>query len=174
MKTARSYIFSSSIISVVLFSSLFSQAANSDGMYKWVDSNGNVTYQSTPPPGTATKVEKPEILVNSPEKVLTEDEKKTEAEKKASESELPKIIFYSKPECSSCDDARNYFADASVDVEEIDISDNSEEASKLKEKLGHNNVPTIVVGNKSITGFQKGTLDQILRTTGFDIPLENE
>ena len=40
------------------------------------DSNGNVTYQSTPPPDEAVEVEKSDILVNSPETVIKEDEKK--------------------------------------------------------------------------------------------------
>ena len=162
MKTTYS-IYTINIALLVLISA-FTQPLAADELYKWVDERGKVTYQSSPPPDGAAKVEKSEINLGAVEE---------EAESAAA-FETDPIKFYTEPECSACDDARTYLEEKEVPFEEVDISENTVEAEKMERNFGHNNVPTMKVGNKSITGFQQQMLDSILRSSGYNIPVEEQ
>ena len=48
-------------IAVVVFASLCVSNAFAVKLYKWKDEQGNITYQDTPPPGSADKVEEKEF-----------------------------------------------------------------------------------------------------------------
>ena len=161
MKTTyRIYTFN---VALVLLVSSFTQPLAAEELYKWVDETGRVTYQSSPPPESAVKVDK-SILSNDIADDLTDD----------SGAEVLPIKFYTKPECPICDDARTYFEENGIATAEVDITENTLEAERMEKQFGHNNVPTVLVGSKSITGFQKNMLDKILKNAGYDIQMEDE
>ena len=146
-----------------VFINLFSQAANAEQLYKWVDKKGNVTYQSSPPPEGAAQVEKSKISIGT-----------GEVEAQTTEIfETDPIKFYTKPECPTCDQARTYFEEMAIPFEEVDISEDTAAAAKMERNFGHNNVPTMKVGNKSVTGYEKGTMGKILKGAGYNIELED-
>ena len=153
------FIQSAAAILIIPF---FSQIVTAEELYRWVDKHGNVTYQSSPPPEDAAEVEKTSLTGDVVEE--TEDE--------AAET-LP-IKYYTKPDCSACDDARAYFEENEIATVEVDIIDNTGEAEKMEKQLGHNDVPTILIGNKSITGFQKQMMDRILKSACYALPEEAE
>ena len=160
MKTTYSiYTFN---VALVLLVSTFTQPLAAEELYKWVDQRGRVTYQSSPPPEDAAKVEK-SILGNDIADDLTDE----------GGAEVLPIKFYSKPECPICDDARTYFEETGIPTAEVDITENTAEAERMKKQFGHNDVPTVLVGSKSITGFQKNMLDKILKDAGYDIQTED-
>ena len=162
MKITYSF-FTLKVALLVLFGSL-AQSVAAEELYKWVDKNGRVTYQSSPPPDGAARVEKSEINLGAAEE---------EAEPVAA-FETDPVKFYTKPECSACDDARTYLEEKEIPFEEVDISENTVEAEKMERNFGHNNVPTMKVGNKSITGFQQQVLDNILKSSGYNIAVEEQ
>jgi glutaredoxin len=127
-------------------------------LYKWVDREGNVTYQSEPPPADAWSVEK--------SKINTVVEQEEEAEAPVT---VP-LVFYVKPDCPLCDQAKAYFAEKNIAATEVDISANADEAEKMLKQVGHNDVPTVIVGNKAITGFQEKTMNTILVNSGYKLP----
>ena len=158
MKTTFSfYTFN---IALLVLASAFSQLANAEGVYKWVDEKGNVTYQSSPPPEGATEIEQSNI------NIVSGDE---EVEQPAAYETDP-IKFYSKPECPTCDQARTYFEEMEIPFEEVDVSEDTAAAEKMKRNFGHNNVPTVKVGNKSVTGYQENTMAKVLKSAGYNIP----
>ena len=161
MKIEYSF-FSSNIVLLVLIST-FSQPVVAEGLYKWVDKEGNVTYQSSPPPEGAAEVEKSEISIGT-----GEDEAET-----TEVFETDPIKFYTKPECPTCDQARTYFEEMEIPFEEVDISEDTAAAVKMERNFGHNNVPTMKVGNKSVTGYEKGTMGKILKGAGYNIQLDD-
>jgi glutaredoxin len=161
MKITYSF-FTLNVALLVLISS-FSQQVTADQLYKWVDKKGNVTYQSSPPPDGAVEVEESEIRENiDAEQVDTEVVFETDP-----------IKFYTKPECPTCDQARTYFEEMEIPFEEVDISEDTAAAAKMERNFGHNNVPTMKVGNKSVTGYEKGTMGKILKGAGYNIQLED-
>jgi glutaredoxin len=146
-----------------LFCSLPSSPLFAEELYKWVDREGNVTYQSEPPPADAWSVQKP--------KINTEVEQEEEAEVPVT---VP-LVFYVKPECPLCEQARAYFTEKNIAVTEVDISENADEAEKMLKQVGHNDVPTVIVGNKAITGFQEKTMSTILVNSGYKLsPAEGD
>ncbi|MEA1890507.1 MAG: glutaredoxin family protein [Pseudomonadota bacterium] len=146
---------------LIILIGIYSQAVSAEGLYKWVDKQGNVTYQASPPPGDAVEVEKTTISSD----VVDEPEDQTAGEP------LP-VKFYVKPECPICDQARTYFEEKGIATTEVDITENTAEAELMQKQFGHKNVPTIIIGSKSITGFEKTMVEDILKNAGFTIPEE--
>ena len=142
-----------------LFSSLLSQPLSADQLYKWVDRHGKVTYQSEPPPADAWSVEQKKIGTGV----------KAEAPEENTTVTVP-ITFYVKPDCPLCDKARAYFGEKQIAITEVDITTNPDEAEKMLKQVGHDDVPTVIVGNKAITGFQEEMLSKILVSSGYRLP----
>ncbi|GBE08531.1 glutaredoxin [bacterium BMS3Bbin11] len=140
--------------------------AVADELYKWVDNKGNVTYQSSPPPGTAKKVERPNISTGN--SAASDQVEAAQHEEK----DLKPVKFYYKPECSSCEEARAYFDENTVPFVEIDLSENEAEAEKLEKKLGVISVPIFGIGDKYVSGFEKNMLNKLLVNEGYDLPAE--
>jgi len=167
---------------IILFlCSAFVLPAAADQLYKWVDERGRVTYQSSPPPDEAAKVERPAISTtanDAAEEVAAEvagevaGEVAEEVAEEAAENEAVSITFFSNPDCISCEDLRAYLQENELDFEEIDIVENTEMAAEMQDKHGHNTVPTIVVGNKAITGGSVDDLVSLLKNSGFEDLLE--
>ena len=154
-------LFSSNIILLVLFSA-FSLPAVAEGLYKWVDKEGNVTYQSDPPPDDAANVEKSKIKVSN------------EAVSSGDAADKPTIEFYSKIDCPNCDKARSYLEDKGLTFDEIVIEEDTVGADEMKEEFGNNNVPTIKIGETSLSGYSEKTLTRVLKNSGFDISPQEE
>jgi len=171
MKNACSfYIYS---VAVVFFTATYVLPAAADGLYKWVDERGRVTYQNTPPPEDAASVERSAISATVNDLPGEEVEAEAPAEEVA-EEEVVSITLFTNPECTTCEDMRAYFEESEIAFEEIDISEDTDQAEEMKQKHGHNNVPTIVVGNKSITGGSVNDLQTLLKNSGFEVPSEEE
>lgn len=143
----------------------YTHSAGADQLYKWVDSQGRVTYQSTPPPDGAADV------VETTIGTVGGEDSETPAEQVF---ETDPIKFYSKPECATCDLARTYFEEMEIPFEEVDIAEDEAIAAKMQKNFGHNNVPTIKVGNKSVTGYEQNTMAKILKDAGYNIPGDEE
>ena len=184
MKNACSfYIYS---VAVVFFTATYVLPAAAEGLYKWVDERGRVTYQNTPPPEDAASVERSAIsaTVNDlpgeeeaeapAEEAAVSQTEEAEATEETAEEEVVSITLFTNPECTTCEDMRAYFEEFEIAFEEIDISEDTDQAEEMKQKHGHNNVPTIVVGNKSITGGSVNDLQTLLKNSGFEVPSEEE
>ncbi len=185
MKNACSfYIYS---VAVVFFTATYVLPAAADGLYKWVDERGRVTYQNTPPPEDAASVERSaisatvndlpgeEVEAEAPaEEAAVSETEEAEATEEIAEEEVVSITLFTNPECTTCEDMRAYFEESEIAFEEIDISEDTDQAEEMKQKHGHNNVPTIVVGNKSITGGSVNDLQTLLKNSGFEVPSEEE
>ena len=168
---------------VVFFTATYVLPAAADGLYKWVDDRGRVTYQNTPPPEDAESVERSAISATVNEATSEEVESESpavcgteevEATEETAEEEVVSITLFTNPECTTCEDMRAYFEESEIAFEEIDISEDTDQAEEMKQKHGHNDVPTIVVGNKSITGGSVNDLQTLLKNSGFEVPSEEE
>jgi len=146
----RILIFATSVL-------LLAATAQAQNLYKWVDQDGNVTYQDTPPPGedsTATP--------------FAEDAE-VAAEAKANEGNLPDIpvTLYSVPTCDACDLVRNLLEKYGVPYEEKDASNDVDVQSDLKELAGQLSVPVLTVGDAVISGYTSSGITSELANAGF-------
>ncbi len=128
-------------------------------LYKWVDSQGRVSYHDQPPPeGSGYRVE--EKNISSGKKAAVDDTLEKVIEK------YP-VILYSVPVCGSCDLARIYLQKRKVPFSEQNLENNGELQQTLKKKIGSLSAPTIMVGEKVMKGYVESILEGELDSAGY-------
>lgn len=148
----RSYAFLVLVLAVAGLS--VAQAAS---LYKWVDSQGRVSYHDKPPPeGSDYRVE---------EKTLRSGENTTNQQAQPDKN-IP-VILYSAPKCASCDLARIYLDKRKVPYTEKNVESDIKFQEELKEKSGSVSVPTITVGEKVMKGYLESLLEGELDAAGY-------
>jgi glutaredoxin len=129
-------------------------AAHAGTLYKWVDSQGRVSYHDQPPPeGSGYRVE--EKTVRSAERSINEQAQN-----------IP-VILYSAPKCASCDLARLYLDKRKVPYAEKNVESDVKLQEELKEKSGSLSVPTIIIGTKVMNGYLESLLEGELDAAGY-------
>jgi glutaredoxin len=148
----RSYAFLVMVLAVAGLS-----AAQAASLYKWVDSQGRVSYHDKPPPeGTDYRVE---------EKTLRSGENTTYQQAQPDKN-IP-VILYSAPKCASCDLVRIYLDKRKVPYTEKNVETDIKFQEELKEKSGSVSVPTITVGEKVMKGYLESLLEGELDAAGY-------
>jgi glutaredoxin len=148
----RSYAFLVLVLAVAGLS-----AAQAAPLYKWVDSQGRVSYHDRPPPeGSDYRVEK---------KTLRSGENTTDQQAQ-SDKNIP-VILYSAPKCASCDLARIYLDKRRVPYTEKNVESDLKLQEELKQKTGSLSVPTIMVGTKVMNGYLESLLEGELDAAGY-------
>ena len=134
-------------------------AAQADTLYKWVDSQGRISYHDQPPPeGAGYRVE---------EKVLGTGNKHKEDDTLAKVVEKFPVVLYSVPDCGSCDLARLYLQKRKVPFTEQNLNTNPELQQTLKKKIGSLSAPTILIGEKIMKGYVESVLEGELDGVGY-------
>jgi len=148
----RTYAFLVLVLAVTGLS-----AAQAASLYKWVDSQGRVSYHDRPPPeGSNYRVEK---------KTLRSGENTTDQQAQSGKN-IP-VILYSAPKCASCDLARIYLDKRKVPYTEKNVESNLKLQEELKQKTGSLSVPTIMVGTKVMNGYLESLLEGELDAAGY-------
>jgi glutaredoxin len=134
-------------------------AAQADTLYKWVDSQGHISYHDQPPPeGAGYRVEEKVLGTGTGTKHKEDDTLAKVVEK------FP-VVLYSVPECGSCDLARFYLQKRKVPFTEQNLDNNPELQQTLKKKIGSLSAPTIMIGEKVMKGYVEsvmaGELDEV-------------
>lgn len=143
-------------------------------VYKWVDKNGTVTYQDTPPPqGTEAKVYEPKPLatveygadttvVEEFQKTITDGvdnatdyftNTKPQVTGKSTRKSFPKVELYVKSWCSYCAQAKAFLRSNNVPYKAYDVEKNSRAAKRHVKLVPNGAVPVAVIGGKMIRGF---------------------
>jgi len=134
-------------------------AAQADTLYKWVDSQGRISYHDQPQPeGAGYRVE---------EKVLGTGNKHKEEDKLAKIVEKCPVVLYSVPDCGSCDLARLYLQKRKVPFTEQNLNADPELQQTLKKKIGSLSAPTIMIGEKVMKGYVESVLEGELDGAGY-------
>ena len=133
--------------------------AQAETLYKWVDSQGRVSYHDKPPPeGSDFRVEEKNLDTG----------RKSEADDTLEKIvEQYPVVLYSVPVCGSCDLARVYLEKRKVPYSEHNLENNVELQQKLKQKLGALSAPTITIGEKVMKGYVESILEGELDTAGY-------
>lgn len=149
----------SNAISFALLAVVGLSTAQAAPLYKWVDSQGRVSYHDRPPPeGSGYQVE--EKNLGSGAKSGGDDTLEKVIEK------YP-VVLYSVPVCGSCDLARAYLEKRKVPYSEHNLENNVELQQKLKQKHGALSAPTITIGEKVMKGYVESILEGELDAAGY-------
>jgi len=128
-------------------------AAPADELYKWVDEDGNVTYQDQPPADAAGEVEA----------LAGNDDDSSRA------AALPDVdvVLYSRGACKSCDRVRELLLGHGVPFEEKFIDGDAGLEAELKAIAGVLSVPALLVGDTVLLGHNRDLILARLDEAGF-------
>jgi glutaredoxin len=130
-------------------------AAGADKLYKWVDENGNVTYQDRPPPGDPSQVE---TFVD-------------EIDSTGAENAPPPVdvVLYSIEVCDICDLVRTLLSERGVPFEEKNVEGSLEVQAELRQVSGLLTVPVLVIDEQVLKGYNRDLILNELEEAGFSI-----
>ncbi len=132
-------------------------------LYKWVDQNGNVTYQDQPPPGEATVIQDDSTTAAS----AVSGAAANAAQQTAAEANP--VTLFSVPICNTCDLVRMVLEQNKVPFEEKNADRSVEVQQEMEAKAGQLSVPLLIIGEKVITGFNGSEIMQELKTAGYNV-----
>ena len=73
------------------------------------------------------------------------------------------ITIYSTRTCAFCHAAKQYLAGRNIEYEEVKVDEIQDGAQMLYEKSGQLGVPVIDVDGDIVIGFDRNTLDHLIR-----------
>lgn len=127
-------------------------AMGADTLYKWVDKDGNVTYQDQPPPGQTGQVE-----------TMVEP---TAAAPANPVPDVP-VVLYSVKVCDSCDLVRQVLEQRGIPFQEKNAEGDAAVQAELKKVAGVLSVPVVTIGDEVLTGYNKQLMLKDLADAGF-------
>ena len=73
-----------------------------------------------------------------------------------------KVIVFSTPTCSFCNQAKRYFKEKNIRFIDVDVSKDQSGARDMMRRTGQMGVPVILINNRAIVGFDKPKINQML------------
>ncbi len=131
--------------------------ADAAKLYKWVDAQGNVSYQDRPPPSDGGKVEERTVKTTTPggDPALG-----------AVAAQHP-VVLYTTNKCAPCDIARNYLNSRKIPFTEKSAATDVAVQEELRKKAGALTVPTVSIGSKVITEYSQAWIESELDQAGY-------
>ncbi len=77
-----------------------------------------------------------------------------------------KVIVYSAPWCAFCKMTKDYLNKLGVNFTEVDVEQDRQAALDLVQKTGQAGIPVIEIGERIIIGFDRPTIDTVLKEYG--------
>ena len=75
---------------------------------------------------------------------------------------MPTVILYSTHGCTYCQRLKEFLSERNVNYSEYNIEDDPAARRRMVEISRHNTVPTVVVGDEVVVGFDPKRLDKLL------------
>jgi glutaredoxin len=127
-------------------------AMGADTLYKWVDKDGNVTYQGQPPPAQSGQVE-----------TMVE---RTDPAAANPTPDVP-VVLYSIKVCDSCDLVRHMLEQRGIPFQEKNADGDAAVQAEIKKVAGVLSVPVVTIGDQVLTGYNKQLMLKDLADAGF-------
>ena len=74
----------------------------------------------------------------------------------------PKVIVFSTPTCTFCNQAKRYFREKNIRFTDVDVSRDQSAARDMMRRTGQMGFPVILINNKPIIGFDRNKINQML------------
>ena len=130
-------------------------------VYECVDEVGNITFQDRCPPGTSSANEK--NIATGSKKKSTADEVKPDVA----------TTLYIMSNCEACDVVHGLLVTYGANFSEVNVGTDIELQIQLKEKInaeGSLILPTTIVGEEVIIGYDRQKLITTLESAGYNMP----
>jgi glutaredoxin len=126
----------------------------SAAIYTWVDANGVVSYQDTPPPaGVAVKVVTPDSAYRPDLKNPLRAELPASASATPAGSTAPKVEIYVTSWCGYCKKAKKFFAGRGIPFTVYDIEKDQAAALRKNKLSPGGGVPVTLINGQVLRGF---------------------
>jgi glutaredoxin len=142
-----------------LLTLLLAAGVQAQQLYKWVGPDGKVTYSDTPPPSAAKQVEKKAVTGSG---IATSNLPYELAE---TVRNSPVTLYTSTP-CAPCDAGRALLTSRGIPFSEKTVT-TSEDAARLRQAGGDEQLPLLVVGRNKHKGFSSGEWTSSLTAVGY-------
>lgn len=135
--------------------------------FRWVDDQGRVHYTQTPPPPSAKGVQRKNFRSGA-----TEPGDLPYATQVAARN-FP-VRLYTQPDCGSpCDRARATLVRRGVPFREIPVA-GQKELDEMMKLSGKEDLPLVMVGSLSQSGYQETALNSLLDTAGYPAAAQSQ
>lgn len=74
----------------------------------------------------------------------------------------PKVIMFTTPTCSFCNNAKRYFREKNIRFTEVDVARDPKAAEDMLRRTGQRGVPVILINNRPIVGFDIPRINSLL------------
>lgn len=136
--------------------SMFTINAAAQKLYKWVDADGNISYQDQAPPENA--------------KVLDEiDIKKKAIKPSGSVIRTDPIKVYTVDDCAACDQSVSHLVSIGVPHVVLPLGEDREAQSMIMERTSSVIVPTILIGETLLQSPTNDALSAAVEKAGYKI-----
>ena len=143
--------------SALLISALGTQSANATKLYKWIDDEGNISYQDSPPPTGSNIVKEEEIATPV-----------TKAQPAATSGTTAPVTVYIVDNCESCDDLIQLLQSWNVPTRQQSLRD-KEVQNRILEANESLQAPTLVIDDKFISNLSSSNIITELKAAGYQI-----
>ncbi|MFT4629181.1 MAG: glutaredoxin [Arenicella sp.] len=127
-------------------------------MYKWVDANGNISYQDKPPPKNGRLIETSELKQSSP----------SSSPSTQNQNIIP-LTVYTIANCKDCARLIAFLKQAKIPVVELSLQDR-EVQSRILRLSGKIAAPSLFIGNTLVTDLSVPGLITALKGAGYTLP----
>ncbi len=155
-------IFPATTALLVVSALLFSPISSAGKLYKWVDADGNVSYQDTPPPD-GQKYEATQLS----EKKLGRLKTETADTKLDDIANAAPISLYIVSDCDSCDFVRSFLDNRGVPYTAKNVESDEALKDELMNKAKKMQVPATEIGGKVVFGYRKAEIESALQAAGY-------
>jgi glutaredoxin-like YruB-family protein len=74
----------------------------------------------------------------------------------------PRVIVFSTPTCSFCNQTKRYFREKGIKFKDVDVSRDHAAARDMVRRSGQQGVPVIDIGGKIVVGFDRPKINKLL------------
>lgn len=129
-------------------------------LYKWVDKDGNISYQDQPPPKNA--------------KILKEDTINLDTPVKKNTGNTTPLRVYTVANCNACDNLIARLESMGVPTESRLLDQDEEATRRILEQSDSLMVPTVFLGDQIITNINIDSLSSQLEQAGYILSKDSE
>lgn len=143
-----------------------SKPQGSAQLYKWVDEDGNISYQDSPPPKDV-KVLDSDVL-----KDLSGGQQPVKELRRAGEPELvldgsQPVMVYTADNCKPCQSVVLFLTQKQVPFIERDIREDRKARERLSNLSKQISVPSLFIGKQIVQGHSKPMITRALKEAGY-------
>ena len=135
-------------------------AAAQSNVYRWTDKDGKVHFSDTPPPDDAANVTHKRMGDSGMDASALPYETQVAMRRNP-------VSIYVADNCPPCDSARALLSRRGIPHTERSAQGNREEAEAVKKLTGATEVPVLVVGERSVKGWDESAWNAALDSAGY-------